>query len=135
MRTTALLLALLLVAGGAAAQEEAPAERQRPDYSRNTLLRLFADAGDDDDQRAIRVGNGALLEVRGLAMTFRLMGVLPPLSGSEFRTVMNTLPDPFALTGTSIATSPRAWRTQRQRSRELRRIEDTERAKIRVTTR
>ena len=56
-----------------------------------------------------------------------------PLSGSEFRTTQ-TLPDPFSLTRTQIATSKRAWRTQRTLNAELRRIERLERAKIRVRT-
>jgi hypothetical protein len=44
-------------------------------------------------------------------------------------------PDPFSLTNTPIATPPRAWRTQRRIDAEMRRIEQTERAKIRVDTR
>ena len=131
MRKGALLLALLLVAGGAAAQEQNDRERPAADYSRNTLMRLFVEAGDDD--RNLRYREGALV-FDALNARWRMM-YLPPLSGTEFRTVMNTWPDPFALTQTAIATSPRAWRTQRARSRELRRIENLERARIQVTTR
>jgi len=41
-------------------------------------------------------------------------------------------PDPFALTHTSIATTPRSFTTHRAVNAEIRRIEKTERAKIRV---
>jgi hypothetical protein len=57
-----------------------------------------------------------------------------PLSGTDTG-VNQAWPDPFSLTGTAIATSPRAWRTRRELSRELERINATERAKVRVNVR
>ena len=135
MRASATLVALLLLlAVPATAQEEAD-----PDYSRDTLLRLFADAGnetDDDDMRAVRYRFGSV-EFRALGTSWRLnyLPIMVPFSGTGpgFNgEITNTLPDPFMLTNTQIATSPRAWRTQRQRNAELRRIDRTERDRARI---
>lgn len=125
MRTNAVLLAFLLVAGSAAAQESEP---RAADYSRDTLMRLFVAASPDEP--AVRYRDGGL-EIRGFGATWRAQ-YLAPLSGS---TPGSGWPDPFSLTGTQIATSQRAWRTRREVSRELRRIELTERARVSVTTR
>lgn len=130
MRKTAAILTLLLVTGAAAAQE-----RPRPDYSKNSLLRLFAEAGtEEEDRRTFRVHDG-MLQFRGgdtsVGLLFRPM---LPLAGSTL-TTNRTYPDPFSLTSTRIATGPRAWRTVRAMNAELRRIEDTERARLRVTSR
>ena len=122
MRTNALLLAFLLVAGSAAAQESRP----RADYSRDTLMRLFV-ASSPEEEPAIRYRDGGL-ELRALGATWRAQ-FLEPLSGSM---PGSGLPDPFSLTRTQIATSQRAWRTRRAVNRELRRIELTQRAKLRV---
>jgi hypothetical protein len=124
MRTNALLLAFLLVAGSAAAQESEP----RADYSRDTLMRLFVAASPEEP--AVRYRDGGL-ELRAFGATWRAQ-FLSPLSGS---TPGSGWPDPFALTQTQIATSQRAWRTRREVNRELRRIELTERARVRVATR
>ena len=128
MRTNALILAFLLVAGSAVAQESPSRVKPRADYSRDTLMRLFVAASPDEP--AVRYRDGGL-ELRALGATWRAQ-YLAPLSGS---TPGSGWPDPFSLTGTQIATSQRAWRTRRELNAELRRIEMTERAKIRVTTR
>jgi len=126
MRTSAIFLALLLVAGSAAAQEQ-----PRPDYSRDTLMRLFMAASPEEKQQ---VYNDYGVNVDAFGTTFRVH-VLPqlfmPLSGSIMRTSKDW-PDPFSLTRTQIATSQRAWRTRRNVNRELRRIELTQRARLRV---
>jgi hypothetical protein len=126
MRTNALILAFLLVAGSAAAQES---RRPRADYSRDTLMRMFV-AASPEDEPIVRYENGGI-ELRALGANFRAQ-VLAPLSGS---TPGSGWPDPFSLTRTQIATSQRAWRTRRDMSRELRRIELTQRARVSVTTR
>jgi hypothetical protein len=133
MRAGAAFIALLLLAPFAAAQET-PA----PDYSRDTLLRLFANAGEDEDfdARGVRYRLGSVsFRALGTSWRFNYLPVMVPFSGSGpgFNgAITNTLPDPFMLTNTGIATSPRAWRTQRERNAELRRIERTERARIKV---
>lgn len=132
MRPSAALVALLLLATPALAQDD-----DRRDYSRDTLLRLFADAGDEyEDDRAVRYRFGTV-EFRALGTSWRLnyLPIMIPFSGSGpgFNgEITNTLPDPFMLTNTPIATSPRAWRTQRERNAEMRRIERTERARIEI---
>lgn len=132
MRATAAVLALFLVAGGALAQENdgATNDEQAPDYSRETLLRVFADAEEPDDQ-PVRFHVGAV-EFRALGTRFLFAYVpLMPLPGSVVRTTQQW-PDAFSLTGTSLPMTARAWRSQRARNAELRRIERTERARIRV---
>jgi len=129
MRASATILILLLIAGGAAAQQ--------PDYSKDGLLRMFAaETVEVRADRAIQHQVGAIsFRALGSDWRFNYLPLMMPLSGTELDVVMNSWPDPFALTGTAIATSPRAWRTQRAVSAELRRIEKLERARIRVTTR
>jgi hypothetical protein len=127
MRASATILALLLVAGSAAAQDQ-----PRTDYSRDTLMRLFVAASPEEAQRNYRDFG---VNVNAFGTTFRvhaLPQLLMPLSGSGF-TTNREYPDPFALTGTQIATSQRAWRTRRTVNRELRRINLSERARLRVT--
>jgi hypothetical protein len=127
MRKSAIILALLLVAGSAMAQEE-----PRPDYSRDQLLKLFIAASPAEAQRHYRdLG----VTVNAFGTSFRvhaLPQLLMPLSGSVIDTTQEW-PDPFALTGTQIATSQRAWRTRRDVNRELRRIELTSRARMQAT--
>ena len=127
MRASATILALLLLTASAAAQE-APV----PDYSKDTLLRLFAEAAEQEGENPIRYRRGAI-EFRALGTSWHfnylpMMAMHGTLSG-----VTMEIPDPFALTGTAIAMAPRNWRTRREINAELRRIEKTERAKIRVT--
>ena len=130
MRKTLAILALLLVTGVAAAQES-----PRSDYSKNRLLQLFAEAGtDEEDQRTFRIHDGALQFRGGDTSVGLLFRPLMPLSGSNL-TTDRTWPDPFALTGTQIATGPGAWQTVRELDAELRRIEAMERARLRVTAR
>ena len=128
MKTSATIFVLLLAGGSAMAQDE----RSTRDYSRDTLLRLFYEAG-DEDERPIRYRNGAVeFHALGTSWAFNYQPMMP-LSGSVLTTQGRGLPDPFALTGTVIATSPRAWRTRREVSVELKRIEALERAKVKVT--
>ena len=126
MRASTAILALLL-ATSAAAQDAAVR-----DYSKDTLLRLFVDAGGQERENPIRYRRGAI-EFRALGTSWRF-NYLPmmPLSGT-MGGVTQELPDPFALTGTQIATPLRAWRTRREINSELRRIEALERAKVKVT--
>jgi hypothetical protein len=127
MRASATILALLLVASSAAAQDE-----PRPDYSRDTLMRLFVAASPEEAQRNYRdVG----MTVAAFGTTFQIHALpqlMMPLSGSVMRT-SKEWPDPFSLTRTQIATSHRAWHTRRNVNRELRRINMSERARLRVT--
>jgi hypothetical protein len=129
MRAGATILALLLVTASAGAQDRnAPAR----DYSKDTLLRLFAAAAEQEGENPIRYRRGAI-EFRALGTSWRF-NYLPMMAmPGTMNGVSMELPDPFALTGTAIATPPRAWRTRREINAELRRIEKSERARIKVT--
>lgn len=128
-RASATILVLLLAAGTMTAQEQ-----RKPDYSRSTLMRLFvAESPANDGERIVyRVGAIDFVAL-GTSWKFNSVpGLFLPLSGTD-TTVSQAWPDPFSLTQTQIATSPRAWRTQRELTKELERIDATERAKVRVT--
>jgi hypothetical protein len=130
MKTTPVLLVALaaLLALPLAAQEET-----QPDYSKPSLMRFVAQLPPVEPERDrnmhFYIGG---VEFRALGTKWNIRPMLP-FSGTQLRT-NNEMPDPFSLTGTSIATGPRAWRTNRAMNAELRRIEKTERAKIRVRT-
>jgi hypothetical protein len=127
--STTIAILLLLLVGFTAQAADAP------DYSPQGLLRLFSgEPPRPSGDRALQFSYGVIdYRAFGGTTNFRFSPALLPLSGTEFRTTQ-VVPNPFALTGTQIATSRRAWRTQRTLNAELRRINRTERAKLRVRT-
>jgi hypothetical protein len=118
-----LLVALLLISPAAVAQES-------PDYSRDTLLRIFAEQP-EEEQPDVRFYVGAV-EFRAMGSDWRFVyAPLLPLSGSIIG-VTQEWPDPFALTRTAIATPARVNRSREFRE-ELRRIDRVApRARVRV---
>lgn len=131
-KASATILALFLFCATAQAEAQSTTrsdQQRRADYSRDTLTRLFVNTGND-----FRV-EGDAVDFRALGTSFHvnIPRILAPLSGSVVG-VTQTIPDPFSLTRTQIATSRRAWRTQRAVNAELRRIDASERARLRVTT-
>lgn len=131
---TSLMFLVLLAATAAYAQEEPPVVQ--PDYSKESLQRFVANIPEPPPRRVrdVYFHIGAI-EFRALGSRWRFnyLPFMMPLSGTQLG-ITQTQPDPFALTQTSIATPPRAWRTQRQVSAEMKRIEQTERAKVKVKT-
>jgi hypothetical protein len=128
-KASATILALFLFCATAQAQGRT-AEQRRADYSRDTLTRLFVNSGSN-----LRFSDDAAdFDALGTSFHLNIPRILAPLSGSVVG-VTQTIPDPFALTQTQLATSRRAWRTQRAVSAELRRINASERARVSVTTR
>ena len=128
MRASATILSILLLTASAAAQDNAPVR----DYSKDTLMRLFVNAAKQEGENPIRYRRGAV-EFRALGTSWRF-NYLPMMAMHGTLTgVTMEPPDPFQLTGTQIATAPRNWRTRREINAELRRIEKTERAKVKVT--
>lgn len=128
MRTTAAILFLLLF-GTAAAAQDAP----DTDYSKDTLMRLLhAEEARPEPKPRVDYHFGAVdFMIRGSRFRFNYLPFMVPLSGSNARTSLE-IPDPFALTGTSIASPPRVWRNRRAHNAELRRIERTERARAKL---
>lgn len=107
--------------------------QRQPDYSQEALLQFVAEIPEPPKrERNLRFHVGAV-EFRALGMDWRLLylPIMVPLSGSAPRT-NRSIPDPFELTGTAFASPPRTWQTQRRMNAEMRRIEKTERARIRV---
>jgi hypothetical protein len=129
-----LVVFMLLIAAGAPAQDatqrvplaplDPPPSADDPDYSRDTLLRLFADAPEREEiDPRFRHSIGAV-DFKALGMRWRI-GYLPffaPFQGS-YLTTNREWPDPFTLTGTAYASPPRTWRRGREMSAELKRIE------------
>lgn len=133
MKASLAILLLTLAAASAAAQEATT----RPDYSRSAVQR-FVMSVDVDEEDEIRARYDPLVtNFAAFGTTFRL-GYIPqlmmPLTGSMMTGVTQQWPDAFSLTGTQIATGPRAWRTQRKFRRELERIDRNTRATVKITT-
>ena len=125
---------LFAIAVGAAADETSP----KPDFSRDALMRTFAAHEIDLPERPgprvkFRFGG---MEFHALGTDWRIMylPVFMPLSGSA-PTTSKTFPDPFALTGASIATMPQHFPTRREVNAELRRIRRTESRRARLDAR
>ena len=140
MRNAVLAALLLALVSPALAQTQftppGTAPEIQPDYSRETLLELFADLPEPEDlpNRGIDHQFGAI-SFRALGARFRI-GYLPffmPLSGSRPWLNSDRWPDPFTLTGAQYATTPRSFRTRREMSSELRRIERKVRESATVT--
>ena len=135
MRASAALFVLFVIAGSLAAQETPT----KPDYSRDNLMRIFSvDDTPPKREPAVRFRVGAVdFRALGTSWRFVYLPIMMPLSGTRFG-ITNEIPDPFALTHTPIATSPRVARQHRRAvNSELRRIEKSEkqkRAKIKVRT-
>ena len=129
------LLAAVLAGSAAFAQDGAsPATAPKPDYSRDTLMRLLVDIEAPEHQPAVRFRLGAIeFNALGTQWRFNYLPLMMPLSGSQAR-VTREWPDPFALTGTAIAVPPRIWRERRAIERELRRINRTAKVKVEVRT-
>ena len=132
MKQSTLTLALILVAAGAFAQETAPGVAPKPDFSRPSLIRIF-NVDDTPPPRPRRVTIDATgVHFTALGMRWRVpFSPMMPLSGSRMTTSID-MPNPFALTNTEIAQTPRTFVDRRAMSAELRRIErlDRERAKV-----
>jgi len=123
MRPAILLIISLLVTGSALAQQQF--REEPPDFSRDTLLRLFAENPEREEVEPRFRHEIGMIEFRTRNIRWRV-GYLPfflPLHGSQPWDHNQRWPDPFILTGTEIAHTSRTWRDRRAMSSELRRID------------
>lgn len=123
-------VAALTLAGNIAAQEP-------PDYSRETLIKIFANNPIKEPvEPRVQFGFG-YIDFRALNMRWRFAyAPMMPLYGSipwQMNGAMGSIPDPFVLTNTPIASPPRTWRQSRDMNAELKRIERTEKSKPKAT--
>ena len=135
MKTSATLLAILLIAGTALAQEPV-----RADYSKEAVQKVVTEIDiEADEPKARDFDPSVAFRALGTTWNFNYMpGLRQRLSGTEIGTgVTQQMPDPFALTNTVIATSPRAMRrARREIQRELNKINERLKvdAKVKVKT-
>lgn len=129
MKANAALALFLLAAPALLAQEADP----KPDYSRQTLLRIAVEK-DREERRAIRIEENTIT-FNALGTRWRFVPLLMPFVGTRF-TTSKEWPDAFSLTNTPYATTPRTFYARREVNRELARIEKVtkKKAKIKVTT-
>ena len=127
-RIAALILTLGL-AGLAGAQEQ---QAQPPDFSRDRLRQILTVDTAPEQPARVEFLPGAIV-FRALGMRWRFNAFAAPFAGSV-RTTTGFNVDPFALTGTEVAQTPRTWVSRRAVNAELKRIDRTERerAKIKV---
>ena len=124
MRPAILIIFATLLSGSALAQQQQFREKQ-PDFSRDTLLRLFAENPDREEAEPRFRHEIGRIEFTTRNIRWRV-GYLPfflPLHGSQPWDQDQRWPDPFILTGTEIAHTARTWRDRRAMSSELRRID------------
>lgn len=128
MRTAAATLLSLVLATGASAQEQPTPD---PDYSRDNLMRIFVvEEQMPENQPRIELGPG-WIDFRALGMRWRFSPLFAPLPGSELSET-KSWPDPFLLTGTVIAQTPRTFRRNREVNAELRGLERRVKATTKV---
>ena len=124
MRSVILMIFAVMLSGSALAQQQQFREEQ-PDFSRDTLLRLFAENPDREEVEPSFRHELGMIEFKTRNIRWRV-GYLPfflPLHGSQPWDHDQRWPDPFILTGTEIAHTSRTWRDRRALSSELRRID------------
>lgn len=132
MKASTTVLFVLLLASPMLAQETTSSA---PDYSKDTLLRLFAEGEERAAGERNVTWSFGQVEFKAMGMRWKI-GYLPflvPLPGSYMDTTGWDLPDPFLLTRTEIATTPRTFRDRRAMSAEMKRIDRlTRRATVKV---
>jgi hypothetical protein len=131
MKPSAAALLFLLTAAPLTA-EEPPAV----DASREALQKFVASIPEPPPPhpRNVTFHIGAIeFRALGARWRFNYLPIMLPLSGSRMG-VTREWPDPFELSQASIATTSRSFTTRRAANAEMRRIEKTERAKIKVKT-
>ncbi|HJQ36177.1 MAG TPA: hypothetical protein VKB93_03470 [Thermoanaerobaculia bacterium] len=132
MKTSPAILLFLTAALSLPAQESPPHIDASPERLRKFVASIPEPPPPRPHKLTFRFG---AIEFRAFGTRWRISYLpgLTPLAGTRMTTTREW-PDAFALTNTAIATTPRSWHTQRQINAEMRRIEKTEMAKVRVNT-
>ena len=121
-----LLLALTVVAQEAAPPATEPAPPPAPDFSRDTLVKMFSEEMTVTAKAEPRVKDGfGYIDFRALGMRWHV-GYLPffaPLQGSIPWVNQDRQPNPFLLTHTEYATTERTFVRKRDVDRELKKLE------------
>ena len=131
MKIASAALALFLVAGSAYAADEAT----RPDYTKDGLQRVFAvDLYEPGKPQPYDWERVFIFDWSALGTGFHFRPALAPLYGSVPLTTGMPTPNPFILTGTEYAYTPRTWHDQRALNAERKKVEKIIRkhAKIKV---
>lgn len=126
--STLAILLTMTIASAAAAQDSTTSTT--PDYSRESLMRIFVVEAQQEERKSIEFHPG-WIDFRLLGTRVRFSPFFAPLSGSEHRT-NREWPDPFSLTGAEIAQTPATFRRTRETNAELRALERRVRATNKV---
>jgi hypothetical protein len=132
-----LIVATMAVTAAAQQNDDDIKQQQQPDYSRNTLIQIFAENPlPVNTVKKPDFGFG-YVDFQALNMRWRV-GYLPflaPMYGSvpwAMNGAFGGMPDPFIATGTEIPQTPRTAAQNRAINSELKRIERTEREKAKA---
>ena len=125
MRRFVVAFTLLLIALPALA-----VDATKPDYSAEALRQILVSGAEQpqplpESGARFRSGLGFVgVTAFGVNWKFYYLPMLMPFSGSvRYSDPSSKWPDPFALTNTSLAETPRNWRDNREISKERKRIE------------
>src|ERR1051325_11153525 len=116
-RIATLILTLGLATFAAAQEQQAPPA----DYSRDRLREILTVDAAPGGPARVECPPGPIV-FRPPGMRWRFNAFAMPLAGSV-RTTTGFEVDPFALTGTEIAQTPRTWVSRRAVNAELKRID------------
>ena len=132
-KTASAVAAILFAATAAIAQDEPDVTTTAPDYSKDTLIRIFAEAERDREEAALEHKLGMVyIQSKQFRIRFGYLPFFAPLPYARYNTTRQW-PDPFVLTNTTIPMTARTWARHRGLSGELRRIERSERAKVKAS--
>src|SRR5687767_14003357 len=116
MKASATFLILVLAASASAQQ------LPKPDYSKEAVQEFVMSIDVEEDSPVTYFPDSIRFNALGTSWSFRpYPNLVMPLSGTQMG-VTQQYPDPFSLTNTPIATTPRSWYTQRELKKELDRI-------------
>ena len=129
MKASATFLVLFLAAGAFA--QQAP----KPDYSKEAVQQFVMSIDVEEEQSPVTYFPDSIrFNALGTSWSFKpFPRLMMPLSGTQMG-VTQQWPDPFSLSRTQIATTPRNWYTRRELQRELNKINKRLKATVRVTT-